>query len=513
MKIYPRCLLFIAVMFFSTQVTGQTYLPFQKPISATTTGNVNMLFDKGEKLTIHGVSVKKEGGYEYQVYNAVNAKNEHIFIPKREKKYLELEEPKSVIEAWQHALVRNDVLIELLKRGYQYDLRREMDLESIDYLNSLQQQDRFFNDAYLEDYLYSLVNHIHDGLSSYNKPGNLNIKIARDIQPNAFVLPNGTMVISSGLLSTIQSEDELVGILAHEMAHYILDHHVINYNKSIDRQKRAAFWATMATLAAAGADAYLTMNNENHVPGVLTAATGITAAIVSEEIISRLGIKYSHEQELEADEAASKILSLLSYHKSGLVVALSRLKGYFMQTGDFLALSSSGTHPSLASRIEAVGIPDDLDHFEQPSYMKKVSIINSKNAWLELWVYNHVSAAKTLVMRNISNDIGTEIDYVVLAVINRRAASTKEELEAVLGLLNKAKAIGTYPHIQIHKEVGLTQLRLNNPAEAKLALTEYLEALNDFKKRHDLHDGSNTMKALDDEIQWTSIMLFKADKL
>jgi beta-barrel assembly-enhancing protease len=512
MKNFQSFLLVFGVVLLSLRVAGQSNLPFQEQIPAVAKEKSYMLFDKGEKLSIIGVMSKKTDYTDYG-YAAVNSKGLTVFIPSKQRNLLQLEEGTSVIQTWQNFIVENDVLVELLKRGHQYDLRQELHLDAVDYINALNDQGRFFNDAYLEDYLYSLINRIHGGLSNFNKPGNLSIKIARDVQPNAFILPNGTMVISSGLLSTIKSEDELVGILTHEIAHYVLDHHVINYNKALDRKKRAEFWATVATLAAASADAYLSVKNENHIPGVLTAATGIAAAIVSDEIQSRLGIKYSQAQEREADEAAAKILPLLSYHQSGLVVALSRLKGYFIKTGDFLSLSDSGTHPSISSRIATIGVPDDLDPFDQPEYLKKVSLINSDNAWLELWIHNHVSAAKDLVQRNISNHVGTETDYIVLAVINRRVASNKQELEDVLGLLVKAKGLNAHPHIQVYKEEGLTHLRLGNAAEAKKALENYLKLLIEFKTRNGLNDVNNRMKTLEDEIEWTSKMIFKADKL
>ena len=41
---------------------------------------------------------------------------------------------------------------------------------------------------------------------------------------NAFVLPNGDIFVMNGMLKTVASDDELAGILGHEMAHAILNH-------------------------------------------------------------------------------------------------------------------------------------------------------------------------------------------------------------------------------------------------------------------------------------------------
>lgn len=39
------------------------------------------------------------------------------------------------------------------------------------------------------------------------------------------------MLVSSGLLTLLDTEDELFGMLARETAHYVLDHAVITVNK------------------------------------------------------------------------------------------------------------------------------------------------------------------------------------------------------------------------------------------------------------------------------------------
>ena len=41
---------------------------------------------------------------------------------------------------------------------------------------------------------------------------------------NAFVLPNGEIFVMTGMLKTVENDDELAGILGHEIAHAILNH-------------------------------------------------------------------------------------------------------------------------------------------------------------------------------------------------------------------------------------------------------------------------------------------------
>ena len=64
------------------------------------------------------------------------------------------------------------------------------------------------------------------------------------------MLPNGTMLISTGLLCTLDSEDELAAIIANEMSHFVLDHQVNNIYRAERRAKRAAFWGTVLAVTA-----------------------------------------------------------------------------------------------------------------------------------------------------------------------------------------------------------------------------------------------------------------------
>jgi|GEM_PF-5350140 len=51
------------------------------------------------------------------------------------------------------------------------------------------------------------------------------IKLVESTFPNAFVSPDSSLTISSGLLDRIDSSEELAFVLAHEAGHIILGHH------------------------------------------------------------------------------------------------------------------------------------------------------------------------------------------------------------------------------------------------------------------------------------------------
>lgn len=508
-----RTFLFLSLHLTFYSIFGQDEIIFKEPLTIVATEKINSSVKKGAILSATGIS-------SFVVDNNPNltviAKNLDGSLASFEYKKINLFEFKGIDDidkVWDKHLLLAGTYTNLLTKGFQYEVRNELNYDAIEYINTLNTYARFFDDRYFEDYLYTLVNKIHTGILKDKRPGNIFVKVIKAPEPNAFALPNGCIVISTGLLSTIQSEDELVGILAHEIAHFALDHQILNYNIEFDRKKRAAFWANFAAVVAASTDAYLTFKNDNRIPGGLTASTALAGSLFSEEIISILGIKYNKAQENEADNASREILEVLSYNKLGLSAALQRIKNYCVKTGNYFALSGSGTHPSLDFRINTLGQVDSLETFVQPSFLKKVSLINSYNAWIELWYYAHHIAADDLATRNITNAVATESDYIVKAVVLRRLSNTIESNEQVIDLLSKAKALNVTPYFLVHKEEAITFLRLNKKLEAKKAFQTYLMLLLELKDKNEKNDFNIFDNEIEDEINWTKKMVFKCDKL
>jgi predicted Zn-dependent protease len=504
-------IVFLQLTFIS--LFGQSEINFKEPLKIVATEKINSEIKKGAILSATSLAYSYNDGFTLLTVIAKNIDGSSVSFEPTKLSLFEFMDVDNIDKVWDKHLLTDGTYKNLITKGFQYELRNELNNDAIEYINTLSNYDRFFDDEYFEDYLYTVINKIHSGILKDKRPGNIFIKIIKDPEPNAFALPNGCIIISTGLLSTIQSEDELVGILAHEVAHFALDHQILNYNKEIDRKKQAEFWKTFATVVAASADVYLTVNNKNHIPGVLTASTAIAASVFSEEIINRLGAKYNQEQESEADNASQEILGVLNYNKLGLSAALQRIKSYCIVTGNYLALSGSGTHPSLDNRISLLGQVNSLELFVQPTFLKKVSFINSFNAEIELWNFAHHLAANDLVNRNIANGVATESDYIVKAVVRRRLSNTKESNEEVINLLSKAKTLNVTSYIVLNKEEGITYLRLEKKAEAKKSFQTYLTLLIELKDRNEIKGLKNNNKELEDEIIWTKKMIFKVDNL
>ena len=135
-------------------------------------------------------------------------------------------------------------------------------------------------------------------------------KVIKSDVYNAFAGPGGHIFLHSGLLAAMESEDELAGILGHEIAH-VTSRHIA---QKLARQKKISF-VTMAGVVAGfllGAG------------GSATAAQALTYGSLAAGRAAELA--YSRENELEADEKGLKFITAAGYDGYGLLNILKKIR-------------------------------------------------------------------------------------------------------------------------------------------------------------------------------------------
>ena len=450
--------------------------------------------DIGRSLIIKKLVLDEWG----ELFYYVESGNESFKISLRNLDNVSLDLPSSNVYLWQYIKIKSDLDVNLLKKGFQFDLRKDLDNETNDIIQNYNKYNLIFKDEFLVDYLQSLLYRIHLITHDDGRPGSLSIKVLIDNEPNAFCLPNGAIFINTGLLSTIRSEEELIAVIAHEVAHFELDHHVMNVNSAVQRQKRSEFWAGFATTLAAAADVYVSSNNEYYIPGIITMATATISSEIAASAIDRLGAKYSNNQETEADDAAILVLKFLNIDPKAMSSALSRTNNYSISTNKFYSQSGTGSFPILEKRIEKIGIGDP-EKFKNVKFDRIVSFVNSYNSQLE-FEQGNIETAKELCDRNILAGVPTEMDYLIKSMAIRLVANTQEEITEALNLLIKAETLNITPLNYVNKQEGITLLRLNRNKEAVDAFNQYLNGL--------LQEEPS--EYIQDEVLWTRKMIAKA---
>jgi hypothetical protein len=91
-----------------------------------------------------------------------------------------------------------------------------------EYAQQIEQQFRVVNNKELTDYINRIGTRLVDrgGLTGFP----FFFKVVHEDSINAFALPGGPMYVHTGLISAVDSEGELAGVLAHELAHVVLRH-------------------------------------------------------------------------------------------------------------------------------------------------------------------------------------------------------------------------------------------------------------------------------------------------
>ncbi|MFC2125017.1 M48 family metalloprotease [Bacteroidota bacterium] len=486
-------------------------IEFISEIPGIATDKLAKGIDANDKVSFIGInSGPNVAGYTILtgiIRNANSDIEENISLKKIEKN-VELEDPLTLSDFYILQSVYAGVYENLTKNGFQYDLRNDLEEETLELITSLEGSNRFFRDDFIEDYLYQLLHKIHPGYIKDLKPGRLNISIIKGPSPNAFTAPNGTILLTTGLFATIDCEAELLSILAHEVSHFVLDHAIINYNEAQQRQQRAEFWAGVATALAAATDVYLASQYDGYYYGGLTLGTAFLSYSIANSIVDRLGLKYSQEQEEQADDFATGIMNYIKSDPKALASALGKIKNHLIVNGDFYALTGNGSHPHIDSRIEKIGEFDTNQYYSE-NFFKTISPLNYFNALTEFQM-THFDVAENLVDRNINAGIGTEDDLVLKSILCRYQYNDDQHNNEALKHIEVAKSLNVVRPINLYKHEALTLLRLGRNQEAVEAFTLYNEVLNESLTEL---ENQSSRESVINEIKWTKKMIYKTPKL
>ena len=151
-------------------------------------------------------------------------------------------------------------------------------------------------------------------------------------EPNAFSLPGGPVYISRGLLVLMNSEDELAGVLGHEIGHVAGRH-------AVRRVTRAAPLAVATGLGAA-------------VTGIVSPMLGHLVGGIGGVAGALVLAPYSREQEREADRIGQELAAAAGWDPAGLSKALRTLEREdSLHGGEKRWNSFFATHPPLPDRV------------------------------------------------------------------------------------------------------------------------------------------------------------------
>lgn len=166
---------------------------------------------------------------------------------------------------------------------------------------------------------------------------------------NAFSLPGGYVFVNEGLVKATANDDELAGVIAHEVAHIAARHAVKRYETGLGAQLlQLAALTTRQREAASGL-------------GVATQATQLA---------------YARQDELDADRLAVGYMKAAHFDPHAVITFLEKLHDLHHETPTYLPRGVvrphyAFTHPYVPERLRAVkealfGVADYVDYLNTP---------------------------------------------------------------------------------------------------------------------------------------------------
>ena len=333
----------------------------------------------------------------------------------------------------------------------------------------------------------------------------------RDPQPNSFALPNGSIYITTGLLSLLDNESQLAAVLAHEMTHVMLRHQYAQ-----NRSNRSKY-LTMNVIALVGAFA----------PGGIAGAVISIAASIAPFVVMATMSGYSRDLEREADKRAIDMMISAEYppeEEIGMLKLLSKdIEGEQISLfyNDRPAITERIKYLStyLGTRADKVTPQMELNR-EKTRYFQQMEPLMRHNVELAIIASRFRSAVyfaerlvelhpgssenaflageayRTLGPRNreLSSEVLTNGEKKDLA--KKRVKQTLEEEEKILlatpagqqyWKMHQEKAEGYYlkalsldePVPQAHRGLGMLYEKLGRTSDALTQFEKYLEIVPD----------------------------------
>ncbi|TNJ44629.1 M48 family metalloprotease [Tamlana fucoidanivorans] len=139
---------------------------------------------------------------------------------------------------------------------------------------------------------------------------------------NAFALPGGQIFITYALFSKLENEDQLAGVLGHEIGHVLGRH-------SAERIAESEYWQGLTTAGSVGADM-----------GELVAGIGQNTLLTN-----------GRDDELESDDLGVKFMIKSNYNPEEMIGVMEILKA---AAGPNRVPEFQSTHPDPDNRIERI---------------------------------------------------------------------------------------------------------------------------------------------------------------
>ncbi|MGB5159360.1 beta-barrel assembly-enhancing protease [Desulfobacterium sp. N47] len=265
----------------------------------------------------------------------------------------------------------------VFQNGFCMTAKEEEDL-SDEFMKAISQHYEIVDDPIITKYINDLGSKILATVPP--QPFTYHFYIVKDENYNAFAGPAGHIFVHSGLFEAMDNEEELAGILAHEISHVTCRHLSDQFEKS----KKIG----IATLAGMAAGILL---------GVGGAGEATNALVMGSAAMGQsLSLAYSREDEMQADQIGLNYLRKAGYTGAGMLTMLKKIRDKSWYDPNDIPVYLS-THPAVGDRIsylsnrveESTKAPDkkpslNKDYFEK-AHIRLLAMYGNKENVLKMF--------------------------------------------------------------------------------------------------------------------------------
>jgi len=236
--------------------------------------------------------------------------------------------------------------LNLIKTGQRVTYEKEAVMGETISLQAFARYGRLSSDPTLLQYVSLVGNAVARASFRPNTP--YYFAICQNRNPNAFAVPGGYIFITTGLLNLMKNEEELAGVLGHEIAHVALQHAI----KSIRASKQTA--NVLGGLDALLGERPANPKQPKKRPDYF-ALVGSIAKTITEK-------GFPFKQEVQADEFGTEFAYRAGYRVQGLRDFLTTLSQMEKSREDFALFKTHRDHGkrvyALDKLIKKKGYPD-----------------------------------------------------------------------------------------------------------------------------------------------------------
>lgn len=328
--------------------------------------------------------------------------------------------------------------------NWEYNHRTIANKNALNYYFEAKNNDILFEDELLYDYIQQLLLKIHPTNLIKPKKQYLTPLIIKSNERDNFTFDNGFIVLTTGLIASLKSEEELIKLLSRNIARVVLEPNMAIIKKEIKAKQLADFFATLTTVVSSVA-----MINSNYKNGTnyhLDDAVGLGLSVhfLSKSISGNIGANYFTKFDAKAKDITRE---------------------YLQQT--------------------------NLKAIDDDAFTKKIANTISYTAWQQYHAKNY-NASLLLAKRLEQSNVALDLDYLLLSKLYRAMSSDEQKMKEALAFIKKAKEISDDDYVEFHKEEGIIYLRLNQKNKAMDCFINYKTGLLELEKQ-----GTDISKELD----------------